>query len=473
MATIQKRGKSYKITVSTGYDIHGKQLREYMTWTPEPGMTARQIEKELQRQAVLFEEKVTFSGTMNGNTRLVDFTDIFLKQHARPNLKAKTAFNYEKYMAYINQAIGHIKLKDLKPGHIAAFIANMQEAGMRERARAVCKIDLNEWIQDNKCCGAQLAANAGVNANTIKHARHGNPVSVTSAKKISAAMGIPYFKAFEPLIDDTPLKPKTVRTYISALSAVLSKAVDWGYIERNPVERVDLPSIAGHRAPYLDEPEVRRLLQILQDEPIRWRALVTFDLLSGLRRGELTGLFWSDIDFDAYTLTVRRTANYIPGRGLYLDTPKTITSERMLKLSASAILLLKEYKAWQDHQKELLGDAWEGIDDRVFTTDSGRPLAPDSVSQHFRAFIKRTGLQHITIHSLRHTYASLMISDGTPLVIVANQLGHAQTSTTSNIYAHVISAAEVKALQIFDRFSDLITPGTEEKTEGSSLKKEA
>ena len=137
----------------------------------------------------------------------------------------------------------------------------------------------------------------------------------------------------------------------------------------------------------------------------------------------------------------------------------------MLKLSASAILLLKEYKAWQDHQRELLGDAWEGIDDRVFTTDS--------VSQHFRKFIKRTGLQHITIHSLRHTYASLMISDGTPLVIVANQLGHAQTSTTSNIYAHVILAAEVKALQIFDRFSDLITPETEENHEGSSLKEEA
>ena len=286
-------------------------------------------------------------------------------------------------------------------------------------------------------------------------------------------MGIPYLKAFEPLIDDTPLKPKTVRTYVSTLSAVLSKAVDWGYIERNPVERVALPSVAGQRAAYLDEPDARRLLQVLQNEPIRWRALVTFDLLSGLRRGELTGLSWSDIDFDAYTLTVRKTSNYIPGRGVYMDTPKTVTSERMLKLSASAILLLKEYKAWQDQQKQRLGDAWEGTDDRVFTTDSGRPLAPDSVTRRFHAFINRSGLQHITIHSLRHTYASLMISDGTPLVIVANQLGHAQTSTTANIYAHVISASEVKALQVFDRFSDIISPETEEITEGSSLKKEA
>lgn len=269
---------------------------------------------------------------------------------------------------------------------------------------------------------------------------------------------------FEPIHDETPLKPGTVRTYIRVLSAVLSKAVDWGYIERNPVERVDLPSVAGQRAAYLDEPDVRQLLEVLQNEPIRWRALVTFDVLSGLRRGELTGLFWSDIDFEAYTLTVRRTANYIPGRGVYLDTPKTPTSNRILKLSVSAITLLKEYKSWQDQQRQKLGDAWEGIDDRVFTTESGAPLAPDSVTRHFNAFIKRTGLQHITIHSLRHTYASLMISDGTPLVIVANQLGHAQTSTTSNIYAHVISAAEVKALQVFDRFGDLISPKREEKS---------
>lgn len=171
MASIKKRKDGYLITVSRGYDIKGKQLREYMTWVPEPGMTAKQIEKELQRQAVLFEEKVRCSGTMNGNIRLVDFTDLFIKQHAKPNLKAKTAFNYQSKMEYINQALGHIKLKDLKPGHIAAFVANMQEPGMREKSTAKCKIDLNQWLRDNKCTATELAQKSDLSIGTIKRVR--------------------------------------------------------------------------------------------------------------------------------------------------------------------------------------------------------------------------------------------------------------------------------------------------------------
>lgn len=91
MATIKKQGKGYKITVSHGYDINGKQLREHMTWTPPSGMTAKQLEKELSRQATLFEEQVKHSTTHDGNIRLVDFTTIFLKEYAYPTLKAKTA----------------------------------------------------------------------------------------------------------------------------------------------------------------------------------------------------------------------------------------------------------------------------------------------------------------------------------------------------------------------------------------------
>ena len=138
MATIEKRGESYRIIVSNGYDINGKQIREKMTWTPEPGMTKRQIEKALNREATLFEERVRHQLTQNGNIRLVDFTEIFLEQYARPNLKKKTAFSYEQTMKVINQALGHIKLKDLKPGHIASFYANLQEEGM-QIGRASCK----------------------------------------------------------------------------------------------------------------------------------------------------------------------------------------------------------------------------------------------------------------------------------------------------------------------------------------------
>lgn len=462
MATIKKQGKGYKITVSHGYDINGKQLREHMTWAPEPGMTKRQIEKELNRQATLFEERVKCTTTHDGNIRLKEFTDRFLKEYAYPNLKARTAYGYEERMAVVNEALGHIKLKDLKPGHIAAFYSNLQEEGMRRNEYAVSKMDFAAWLEEHHTTMTALSTSTGVSVWVFKQMKNGRTIAKSRAQAIATAMGLEYGEVFDTVHDNTPLAPGTIHTYHRVLSAVLFRAVKWGYIQSNPASRADLPSIANRKARYLDEPDARRLLELLRDEPIKWRAIMTFDLLSGLRRGELAGLRWQDVDFDNQTITICQTSNYIPTKGVYVDTPKTATSNRPLRLSRSAFLLLLEYKAWQDAQREKLGDAWKDEDGRVFTTDEGAPMFPDSISQWFTKFVKRTGLPKVTVHSLRHTYVSIMIADGTPLVVVSHQLGHAQASTTANIYAHVIASAEARAAQTFDRFNDIIAPAAAE-----------
>lgn len=458
MATIEKRGKSYKIVVSNGYDITGKQIRERMTWTPSPGMTPRQIEKELNRQATLFEEHVMCSNTANGNIRLVDFTELFFKNYANTNLKAKSVHNYKERMARTNLALGHIKLKDLKTGHIASFYSNLQEEGIRGKELAHIKIDFSEWMKEHNTNPTALARETGVSVWSFNCLKKGQHIAKKNAETISTALGIPYKELFSTSVDLTPLKPGSIHTYHRVLSAVLSRAVKWGYIRENPASRADLPSIAHRRAAYLDEPDARRLLELLHKEPIKWRTIMTFDLLSGLRRGELAGLRWQDVDPENQTITICQTSNYIPKKGVYVDTPKTATSNRPLRLSRSAFLLLEEYKQWQDTQRQKLGDAWEDKDGRVFTTDSGAPLFPDSISQWFTKFVQRSGLPKVTVHSLRHTYASLMIAEGTPLVVVSHQLGHAQSSTTANIYAHVIKSAEAKAAQTFDKFNDIIIP---------------
>lgn len=458
MATIEKRGNSYRITVSNGYDIHGKQIREKMTWTPEPGMTPAKIKKELNRQATLFEERVRHQATQSGNIRLVDFTEIFMEQYARPNLKKKTVFGYEQLMAVVNQALGHIKLKDLKPGHIAAFYANLQEEGQRAYTLAVPKFDFEQWLKEQHTSMAAMSRSTGVSIWAFRQLKAGQGIVKENAVTIAAAIGRPYDALFTTERDNTPLKPGTIHAYHRTLSAVLFRAVKWGYISSNPAARADLPSLAHRKAAYLDEPEARRLLELLQGEPIRWRTIITFDLMSGLRRAEFLGLRWDDVDLDAHLLYIRRTWNYIPKEGCYLDTPKSGSSERPLKISQTAVLLLLEYKRWQDQQRERLGDAWADTDNRIFTNDEGAPLFPDSVTKWFTDFVTRTGLPKVTVHSLRHTYASLMIADGTPLVVVSHQLGHAQTSTTSNIYAHVIASAEAKAAEVFDRFEDVVIP---------------
>lgn len=401
MATVTKQGRGYKITVSNGYDIHGKQIRHHMVWVPEPGMTARQTEKELNRQAVLFEESVKTGGLqINGKVRFQAFSERFMEDHIKPNRKPNTVARYERDLKRINSAIGHMKLLQITPSAITSFSAALQADGVKEN-------------------GGRLA-------------------------------------------------PSSVNTIMRTLSSALGYAVKWGYIPTNPCLNAEGPGQVYNEARYLDETAARKFLTYLQQEPIKWRALITCDLLSGLRRGELLGLQWADVDFVEHLVYIRRTWNYTTGKGCYFAEPKSKRSKRPTHLSTAFFATLLEYKQWQDQQRMLMGDAWKGKPDdlRVFTTDDGSPIFPTSPTWWLSKFCDRIGIEHISIHSLRHTYASLMIADDVPIVEISNQLGHARSSTTTNIYGHVIASAHAKGLKTFDKFDDLIIDPSKKKAAG-------
>ena len=459
MAAIKKQGRGYKISVSCGYGIDGKQIRQHMTWVPDPGMTPRQIDKELKRQAVLFEEQVKHGrSTVNGNIRFDAFCEIFMKNYAALYLKAKTIDGYERHLQKIMPGIGHFKLKDIRPAHIASLYRNLQEDGMRAQSKdtAVCKENFTAWMRENNTSMAQISRDHGISLGALRRCKYAQTISIANAKLLASVMGKPLESVFEINRDMSPLSPVTIHTYHRVLSAVFYRAVKWGYIPENPAARADLPSLAGRRANYLDDADARKLLQLLQNEPIKWRAVISFDLMSGLRRGELLGLRWDDVDLDRQQLYVRQTWNYTPAKGCFVDTPKNRSSERPLRISRTAILILLEYKAWQDQRRLLMGDAWMDQDNRIFTRDDGQPMFPDTITQWFHKFVQRNDLPDVHIHSLRHTYASLMIAEGTPLVVVSHNLGHAQVSTTSNIYSHVIASAEAQADKVFDRYADTV-----------------
>ena len=139
MATITKQGRGFKITVSQGTDCNGKKIREYMTWIPEPGMTDRQIEKEVHRQAVLFEEKVRSGTTVNSNIRFKEFADKYkyMEEYAKLYLKPKTVATYTDNLKRINLAIGHIRLRDLRPGPYKQLLPEF--AGGRNQKPQFCR----------------------------------------------------------------------------------------------------------------------------------------------------------------------------------------------------------------------------------------------------------------------------------------------------------------------------------------------
>jgi len=168
--------------------------------------------------------------------------------------------------------------------------------------------------------------------------------------------------------------------------------------------------------------------------------ILTF-IYSGMRRGELLALKWDDFDFVNKTVSINKSLQYLSGKGVYVKEPKTRASIRTIMLSDEVFEVLGEYRAWQEKQKERIGDLWKdkGF---VFCNWCGDHLHPDTVTSWFTDFTKKQNLENITIHSLRHTNLTLLIAAGVPLRTVANRGGHAQTSTTSNIYAHALQSVD-------------------------------
>lgn len=457
MATIQQRGGSYRITVSCGYDMEGRQIRKSMTWTPAPGMTAKQIEKELERQKVLFEERCRTGQTMDASIRFAEFAEKWFAEYAEKQLRPKTVARYRSMMPRINAAIGHIRLERLQPHHLIAFYNNLQEPGTRLDHKYRSAPALLGALKDRGVSYAALARMAGVSASTARIVATGaGNVSAETAHKVAAALEMPFDAAFVPASENTALSAKTALHHHRLISAILSTAVQWQVLFSNPCDRVKPPQPEKPAPRYLDDKEAARLLQLLEGEDMQNRTMIKLLLYTGFRRGELLGLEWKDIDFENHLIYVRRSSLYLPDRGIYEDKTKNATSERVIKVQTDAFPMLREFRHWQMERRLAAGDRWEQSD-RVFTAADGSPLHPDVLSGWFHDFVKRSGLPDVSIHSLRHTNATLLIAAHIPITTVADRLGHATASTTAKIYAHAIKTADEAAADVLE---DILKPAS-------------
>lgn len=172
-------------------------------------------------------------------------------------------------------------------------------------------------------------------------------------------------------------------------------------------------------------------------------------IYTGIRRGELFGLEWKDIDFENGYLEIVRASQYIGNKTLITKEPKTKSSRRMMKLSNDIIKILNSYRVWQIEQRFKIGSEWHDTD-RLFTQWNGLPMYPDSLTKWFNKFLKRHNLRQVTLHSLRHTNATLMIAEGTDIRTVASRLGHSNTSTTLNIYTHALKSKDTQAAEVLN-----------------------
>ena len=157
------------------------------------------------------------------------------------------------------------------------------------------------------------------------------------------------------------------------------------------------------------------------------------------------GLKWEKLDLDKKKVRIDTTIGYTPDRGVYENVTKT-RDVRQIAIPAETVALLREYRRSYLELKLANGDRWNDTG-YVFVRDDGRPMNPDSIGAWLDGFSKRHELPHINPHAFRHTVASLLINSGTDIVSVSNRLGHARTSTTTDLYAHVIQKADEQATE--------------------------
>lgn len=202
---------------------------------------------------------------------------------------------------------------------------------------------------------------------------------------------------------------------------------------------------------YLDDEQAKELFRtIMNYDDIRAKTAILIALMTGLRRGEIAGLEWKDIDFERHTLTVNRTGCYskIAG-GIFTKEPKTAGSIRRMTISEVVVEVLKEYNVWYDEQRENWGDKWVESD-RLFVQEYGKPINPETIHLWLKKMLEKSGLPQVTLHSLRHTNITLQIAAGVPIVTVSGRAGHSRTSTTTDIYSHFIKTSDEAAAEALE-----------------------
>lgn len=372
----------FRLRVSIGSGKLRKDFSKNTTYegSYEEGKIPKQVEKEL----ALFVAAVEQNKVSISNMTFQQFTkNVWLPDYAERKLKIKTLSRYKEMLdSRIYDAIGHIKLSKLGPSHLNKFYKQLED-----------------------------------------------PIVKTS-------------KTGE--LKKEYLSSRSIEHHHDLISSILGKAVKWEYIVSNPAQKSDPPKVEESERPFLEESQVKQVMTALAKEKLKYQAMILLDIFSGLRRGELMGLEWTDIDFINNAIIINKTSNYTVETGIYEDTVKTKKSNRTISMPPFVMKILREYYSEQKKYKNKKREKGKLLveNDKLFMQHNGKPMHPDTPTKWWPIFLKRNNLPHVNFHGLRHTNASIMTALGFDTVTGSGRLGHARKETFLNIYSHMLTSKE-------------------------------
>jgi integrase len=243
------------------------------------------------------------------------------------------------------------------------------------------------------------------------------------------------------------LSAQTVVHHDRVLNVALKRARSLRLITGNPVEDVSRPKVKHREIEVLEPAEAAALLAVARGT--RMFPIIFLALATGLRRGEVLGLRWSDVDLTRRTLTVAQSLEQTASGGLRFKSPKTKRSRRTIALSPALVEELQTHRAKQAADRLALGLGRDpaGL---VFTGIDGDPIRPDGVTRTFAAIVKRANVKPISFHGLRHTHATDLLRAQVHPKIASERLGHSSIAITMDTYSHAIAGLQEDAAQRID-----------------------
>ncbi len=438
-----KKYKVYVKTVKVPLDLKGKKeieqfrLQCQIDWKNE-------VDKKSKGLLLYKDDKTCF----------YDYAEKWVEDIIRYNKEAYHHYSTCKgNLKIFKEKFGLYTLQEMTLPVIQHFCDWLCERTYKKEIIRVKK-SIKEIIQEKHLTFKQTYTGCGIaNATLCVALEVGKTINKTTAKKICDFLDINFNTYFELTSEDIPYSKSSNKSLKGMLHSVLSQAVKEGLIPINYATNEytkPVTGTVGKKEIFDSLDEIREFRNIINDEQdIRKKTAFFISLNTGVRSAELAGLEWKDIDFETGILSINRNTMYVSGFGTVTKGTKNKSSTRTIKMPMGLISILKEYKTWWEQEKIYHGDLWANTD-RLFVQHCGKDMANSTISKWLSKFEELKNIKHVTLHGLRHTNITMLITNGTDVKTVSARVGHNNPQTTLKIYSHYTKESDSKASELID-----------------------
>ncbi len=323
----------------------------------------------------------------------------------------------------------------------ARLIAEVDQGGYVEPSKQSIERYFDAWLRD----WAPMRAGPKTAERYASLARH--ITSAIGGMPLQQVRGSDLARIYRDM-GARGLSPKTVKHVHVLARGIFRQAMKLGDVKIDPTSQINAPAVPPKEAAVLQTAEVPTMLAAVRSTPLYPVAILA--LGTGMRRGELFALRWQDVDLNAGKLEVKQSIEEVRHKALRFKEPKSARGRRGISLSPGVVAALKEHYKGQLELRMKLGLGKPPADALVFATHTGKPCSPNNIGQRFSVAMTAAGLPHVSLHTLRHTHASLLIREGVDILTISRRLGHSSAAITLGVYGHLVSS-EDRAAEIIEK----------------------